>query len=81
MFKNPESTPAGKLVDELGLKGSSHGKAAVSEIHGNFIVNSGGASASDVLGLIETIRATARDQRNIELEPEVKILGDDDYTF
>ncbi len=81
MFKNPESTPAGKLVDELGLKGSSHGKAAVSDIHGNFIVNSGGASASDVLGLIETIRATAREQRNIELEPEVKILGDDDYTF
>jgi UDP-N-acetylmuramate--alanine ligase len=81
MFKNPESTPAGKLVDELGLKGSSHGKAAVSEIHGNFIVNSGGASASDVLGLIETIRATAREQRNIELEPEVKILGDDEFTF
>lgn len=81
MFKNPESTPAGKLVDELGLKGSSHGKAAVSDIHGNFIVNSGGASASDVLGLIETIRSTAREQRNIELEPEVKILGDDDYTF
>ncbi len=81
MFKNPESTPAGKLVDELGLKGSSHGKAAVSDIHGNFIVNSGGASASDVLGLIETIRATAREQRNIELEPEVKILGDDEFTF
>ncbi len=81
MFKNPESTPAGKLVDELGLKGSSHGKAAVSDIHGNFIVNSGGASASDVLGLIETVRATAREQRNIELEPEVKILGDDEFTF
>ncbi|MEI7929694.1 MAG: UDP-N-acetylmuramate dehydrogenase, partial [Verrucomicrobiales bacterium] len=81
MFKNPDSTPAGKLVDELGLKGSSNGKAAVSGIHGNFIVNSGGASASDVLGLIESIRVTARERRNIELETEVKILGDDEFTF
>ena len=81
MFKNPDSTPAGKLVDELGLKGSSNGKAAVSDIHGNFIVNSGGASASDVLGLIESIRVTARERRNIELETEVKILGDDEFTF
>ncbi|BCU77759.1 UDP-N-acetylmuramate--L-alanine ligase [Luteolibacter sp. LG18] len=81
IFKNPETTPAGKLVDELGFKGSTNGKAEVSEVHGNFIVNRGGAAAGDVLGLIETIRAEARAARGVELEPEVKILGEDEYTF
>lgn len=81
IFKNPSSTPAGKLVDELGFKGTTNGKAEVSEVHGNFIVNRGGAAAGDVLGLIETIRAKARASREVELETEVKILGDDEYTF
>ena len=81
IFKNPAEVPAGKLVDELGLKGSGEGKARVSEVHGNFIVNGGGATASDVLAMIERIKATARESRGIELETEVKVLGEDDYTF
>ena len=63
VFKNPEEVPAGKLVDELGLKESSHGKAQVSAEHGNFIVNRGKSPASDVLGLIEQIRKKAKDER------------------
>jgi UDP-N-acetylmuramate--alanine ligase len=81
IFKNPAEVPAGKLVDELGLKGSGEGKARVSEVHGNFIVNGGGATASDVLAMIERIKASARESRGIELETEVKVLGEDDYTF
>jgi UDP-N-acetylmuramate--L-alanine ligase/UDP-N-acetylenolpyruvoylglucosamine reductase len=81
VFKNPAPIPAGKLVDELGLKGASDGHAKVSEIHGNFIVNQGGATATDVLALIERIRQEARASRGIELDAEVKILGEEDFTF
>ena len=81
IFKNPSETPAGKLVDELGLKGSNEGKARVSEVHGNFIVNGGGATASEVLAVIERIKAVARETRGIELETEVKVLGEDEFTF
>jgi UDP-N-acetylmuramate--alanine ligase len=81
IFKNPAEVPAGKLVDELGLKGCGEGKARVSEVHGNFIVNGGGATASDVLAMIERIKASARETRGIELETEVKVLGEDEYTF
>lgn len=77
IFKNPESCPAGKLVDELGLKNSHVGKARVSDVHGNFIVNDGGATALEVLELIEKIKATARARRGIELETEVQIVGED----
>ena len=76
IFKNPVTCPAGKLVDELGLKNSRVGKARVSEVHGNFIVNEGGATATEVLELIETIQAAARERRGIELETEVQIVGD-----
>ena len=81
VFKNPEEVPAGKLVDELGLKESSHGKAQVSAEHGNFIVNRGKSPASDVLGLIEQIRKKAKDERGITMETEVQIIGEDEYTF
>ena len=81
VFKNPGGTPAGKLVDELGLKGSSEGKARVSEVHGNFIVNSGGATASEVIAMINRIKSVARETRGIELETEVKVLGEDEFTF
>jgi UDP-N-acetylmuramate--alanine ligase len=77
IFKNPDSCPAGKLVDELGLKNSCVGKARVSEVHGNFIVNDGGATAADVLELIEKIKGVARAKRGIELETEVQIVGED----
>jgi UDP-N-acetylenolpyruvoylglucosamine reductase len=76
IFKNPDSCPAGKLVEELGLKNSRVGKARVSEVHGNFIVNDGGATAAEMLELIEMIQATARAKRGIELETEVQIVGE-----
>ncbi|MEP4077102.1 UDP-N-acetylmuramate--L-alanine ligase [Haloferula sp.] len=81
IFKNPGETPAGMLVDQLGLKGREDGKAGVSEVHGNFIVNRGGAVAGDVLSLIQQIKDKARKERGIELENEVKIIGEDEYTF
>ncbi|MEO5754943.1 MAG: UDP-N-acetylmuramate--L-alanine ligase [Chthoniobacterales bacterium] len=77
IFKNPDACPAGKLVDELGLKGSRVGDARVSEVHGNFIVNEGAATADQVLELIEQIQAKARTKRGIELETEVQIVGED----
>jgi UDP-N-acetylmuramate--L-alanine ligase/UDP-N-acetylenolpyruvoylglucosamine reductase len=76
IFKNPESVPAGKLVDELGLKNTAVGKARVSEVHGNFIVNDGGATATEMLELIDKIKTTARTKRGIELETEVQIVGE-----
>ena len=76
IFKNTDSIPAGKLVDELGLKNSCVGKARVSEVHGNFIVNDGGATAAEMLELIDKIKATARAQRGIDLEIEVQIVGE-----
>ena len=76
IFKNPDSCPAGKLVDELGLKNSRIGQARVSEVHGNFIVNDGDATAVEMLELIEKIKATARAKRGIELETEVQIVGE-----
>ena len=75
IFKNPAAIPAGKLIEELGLKGMAVGGARVSEVHGNFIVNEGKATANNVLELIATIRERARHERGIELEPEVMILG------
>lgn len=77
IFKNPdpersEGRSAGKLIDDLGLKGLARGAASVSEKHGNFIVNRGGATASDVLGLIDEIRARVADATGIELGVEVR---------
>jgi len=77
IFKNPEQCPAGKLVDELGLKGARVGGAKVSEIHGNFIVNDGGATAADVLAVIDQVKQTALAQRGITLETEVQIVGEE----
>jgi len=76
MFKNPPAIPAGKLIEELGLKGTRLGGAMVSLEHGNFLINDGTASARDVLGLIELVRERARAVRGIELETEVEILGE-----
>jgi UDP-N-acetylmuramate--alanine ligase len=76
IFKNPASMPAGKLVDELGLKNYRVGNARVSEIHGNFIVNDGNATAAEILELIENIKSMARNKRGVELETEVEIVGE-----
>ena len=78
IFKNPGTIPAGKLVDELGLKGMRVGGAMVSVEHGNFIVNDGTATAQDVLELIALLKAKAREARGIELNTEVEIIGEDD---
>jgi len=77
IFKNPRSGPAGKLVDELGLKNSRVGNARVSDVHGNFIVNDGGETAAEVLELIGKIKEAARSQRGVELETEVQIVGEE----
>jgi UDP-N-acetylmuramate--L-alanine ligase/UDP-N-acetylenolpyruvoylglucosamine reductase len=76
IFKNPASIPAGKLVDELGLKNSRVGNARVSQVHGNFIVNDGDATASEILQLIDNIKSVARKKRGIELQTEVEIVGE-----
>ena len=76
-FKNPTVIPAGKLVQELGLKGTKIGGAMVSFEHGNFITNDGSATARNVLDLIELVKAKARAERGIELHTEVEIVGED----
>lgn len=78
IFKNPSSIGAGKLVDEMGLKDKAVGPARVSGKHGNFIINEGGASAQEVLILIAQIQEIARENRGIELETEVQIVGQDE---
>jgi UDP-N-acetylenolpyruvoylglucosamine reductase len=76
-FKNPASIPAGRLVDELGLKGTRVGGARVSQEHGNFIVTEPGATARDVLGLLILIKERALAERGIELQTEIQIIGED----
>jgi UDP-N-acetylenolpyruvoylglucosamine reductase len=76
MFKNPPTIPAGKLIDELGLKGTRVGGAMVSLEHGNFLVNDGSATAADVLELIGQLKARALAERGIELHTEVEIIGE-----
>lgn len=76
-FKNPVTIPAGRLIQELGLKGARVGGAMVSLEHGNFIVNDGSATAKDVLNLMALIQDRARTERGIELSPEVEIVGED----
>jgi UDP-N-acetylenolpyruvoylglucosamine reductase len=76
IFKNPPSIPAGKLIEELGLKGRRVGGALVSLEHGNFIVTDGTATAQDVLELVDIIKSCARTERGIELEMEVQIIGE-----
>jgi UDP-N-acetylenolpyruvoylglucosamine reductase len=76
IFKNALSIAAGRLIDELGLKGTKVGGAMVSDVHGNFIVNDGSATAEDVLRLIDLIREKARNDRGIDLETEVEIIGE-----
>ena len=76
IFKNPGACPAGRLVDELGMKGERVGGARVSDVHGNFIVNDGNATSADVLELIGKIQEHARVERGIELQTEVQIVGE-----
>lgn len=77
VFKNPQGQPAGKIIDELGLKGLQIGGAKVSEKHGNFIINMGEAKASDILDLIRAIQEKVLKERGIRLEAEVITIGED----
>ena len=76
IFKNPNGNYAGRLIDEIGLKGASFGKAEVSDVHGNFIINKGGSTALEVQSLIRRIRKKVRNESGYELEPEVLLLGE-----
>jgi len=75
IFKNPAQTPAAKLIQEVGGKGMRVGEAMVSPIHANFIVNLGGATASQVLLLIDQLRERVREAFRLTLELEVEIVG------
>jgi UDP-N-acetylmuramate dehydrogenase len=75
VFKNPPGDSAGRLVQAAGLKGLRVGSAVVSELHGNFIVNEGGAGAQDVRALIEKVQAEVKRRFGAELEPEVEFVG------
>jgi UDP-N-acetylenolpyruvoylglucosamine reductase len=77
-FKNPATIAAGRLIQELGLKGCRIGGAMVSLEHGNFIINDGGATAKDVLNLMALIQDRAQSERGIELHAEVEIIGEDE---
>ncbi len=75
VFKNPPGLFAGKIIEELGLKGTSIGGAQVSRRHANFIVNKGSATAKDVYALMEKIKSAALEERGVHLEPEIKMAG------
>ena len=75
-FKRPEGYFAGKLIEDAGLKGKSVGGAQVSELHAGFIINKGGASSSDVIGLMHLVQQTVFDRFGVRLEPEVRIFGE-----
>lgn len=73
VFKNPPGTAAGKLIDQVGLKGTRRGGAVVSPRHANFVVNDQGATAADVLALLEQVHEQVRAKAGIDLELEVKV--------
>ena len=75
VFRNPAGDFAGRLIEQAGLKGERIGGAEISPVHANFIANVGGATAADVLGLIELARKRVRELHGVDLETEVKIVG------
>ena len=75
IFKNPEGMSAGRMIDEAGLKGTGCGAAEISRIHGNFVINKGGATSDEVLELIRRTRKEIHRRTGIWLEPEVLLLG------
>ncbi len=77
IFKNPTNNYAGKLIEELGLKGLKIGGAEVSTMHANFIVNSSTANSQDILDLITVIQQKVLQKKGIFLQPEVRMIGFD----
>ena len=76
VFKNPPGNFAGALIEGSGLKGFKIGSASISEKHANFIVNEGGATADDIENLINYTRQVVREKFDIDLQPEVRIMGE-----
>jgi UDP-N-acetylmuramate dehydrogenase len=76
VFKNPEKGPAGKWIDETGLKGFRMGQAMVSDRHANFIVNLGKATAEEVLRLMEWVERRVYEEKGVSLEREVRVVGE-----
>jgi UDP-N-acetylmuramate dehydrogenase len=74
-FRNPPGDSAGRLIDELGLKGLKIGGAAVSTVHGNFIVNEGGARPADMVALLDEVRRRVREQAGLDLQTEVRLIA------
>ena len=77
VFKNPQGVSAGRLLEEAGLKGLQMGGAVVSPLHANFILNSGDATARDVMTLIELMKKRVYEEKGIEFELELQIVGED----
>ena len=77
VFKNPTNTYAGKLIEELGLKGFKIGGAEISKMHGNFIVNNSSANSRDILALITVIQQKVLQKKGVFLQPEVRMIGFD----
>ncbi|EJS71781.1 MULTISPECIES: UDP-N-acetylmuramate dehydrogenase [Bacillus] len=75
IFRNPIPYFAGDLIEKAGLRGYQIGGAQISEMHGNFIINTGGASAQDVVSLIALIKQTIKDKFGVEMHTEVEIIG------
>jgi UDP-N-acetylmuramate dehydrogenase len=76
IFKNPKEGPAGKWIEEAGLKGFRMGQAMVSNRHANFIINLGKATAGEVINLMEWVERKAYEERGISLEREVRVIGE-----
>ena len=75
IFKNPDKQSAGWLIENCGMKGERIGSAVVSDVHANFIVNEGGATAEDVISLMQKVRKRVNQETQVTLEPEVGLLG------
>ena len=75
-FKRPEGNFAGKLIEEAGLRGYSVNGASISEKHCGFVINKGGATASDIYRLINDVKARVYENSGVMLEPEVRMLGE-----
>jgi UDP-N-acetylenolpyruvoylglucosamine reductase len=75
LFKNPPGSSAGRMIDELGLKGRRVGAIEVSNVHANFVINHGGGTAADALALARQVRALVIERCGVVLEPEVLLLG------
>ena len=75
VFVNPEGDSAGRLIESAGLKGARVGGAQISDVHANFIVNTGGATATDVVELVQLVRDAVKESNGIELRPEIRFVG------